>query len=116
VPQLSGLHAAAKLTARNGTYDEKGLRSRGNGLGERSIRRFVGEILLASEEAQERSALLGDLVADRAAQHRITGLKRVKDRALRDRPRYVQADLSADIRQRSQMIWKYHSNHDSVIT
>ena len=43
------------------------------------------KILLAGEEPHERPALLRDVVADRPAQHRIAGLERVEDRALRDR-------------------------------
>jgi hypothetical protein len=41
-------------------------------------------IFRAGEESQERAALVRDVVADRPAQHGITGLKRVEDRALRD--------------------------------
>jgi hypothetical protein len=38
----------------------------------------MGEILLASEEADKRSALFRHMVADRPSQHRIRGLKRIE--------------------------------------
>ena len=40
------------------------------------------------------------VVADGAAQHRVAGLQRVEDRALRDRARDLQFHLAADARQR----------------
>ena len=44
---------------------------------------FVGQILLARQESHEPPALLGAVVSERPAQHRITGLHPVEDRALR---------------------------------
>jgi hypothetical protein len=76
----------------------------------------VGEILLAGEEPQERSALPGDVVADRSAQHRIADLERVQDRALRDRPLDVHLHLAADMRERPQMGREHHPDHGSVWT
>ena len=45
-------------------------------IGQRGIRRLVREILLAGEEANQGPPLLRDLIADRAAQHRVLGLER----------------------------------------
>src|SRR5258708_38702686 len=72
------------LAAGNRPDDEKGLFPRCDGVRKRGVRRLEGIVLLASEEAQERTALLGDMIADRAAQHRILGLEGVEYRALRD--------------------------------
>ena len=61
------------------------------------------QVLLTGEEPDERPPLLCDVVADRSAQHRIAGLERVEDRALRDltldlerSPRRRCAPVSAD--------------------
>ena len=58
----------------------------------------------------------GDVVADRPAQHRIAGLERVEDRALRDRTLDVELHLAVDARQRPQMRRKHDSDHGSVWT
>ena len=71
---------------------------------------------LAGEEPQERPALLRDVVADRPAQHRIAGLERVEDRALRGRALDVELHLAVDLRQRPQMIRKHDADHGSVWT
>jgi hypothetical protein len=70
-----------KLPAGQGPDDEQGLRPGRDSVGQGSVRRLVGQIPLAGEEPQERSALAGDVVADRPAQHRIAGLQRLEDRA-----------------------------------
>jgi hypothetical protein len=103
------------LAAGNGPYDDKGLCPRRDRVGQRGVRRFMGQILLAGEEAQERPALLRDVVADCTAQHRIAGLKRVEHRALRGLTLDVELDLASDVRQRPQMWRQYDSDHDRVI-
>ena len=45
------------LTAGNGAQNDQWFRPRRNRIGKRSIRRLMGQILLASEEPQERPAL-----------------------------------------------------------
>src|SRR5688572_308107 len=72
------------LAAGHGPHDQKRLGAKRDRVGQRGVRQLVGQILLAGEEPHERSALLCDVVADRPAQHRIPGLERVEDRALRD--------------------------------
>src|SRR6266403_1183394 len=69
-----------KLPSRNGADNDKRLLPRRHRVGQRGIWRLMGQILLAGEEAQERPALLRNLVADRPAQHRKAGLERVEDR------------------------------------
>src|SRR5271165_3518108 len=71
----------------------------------------MGQILLAGEESQERSALPGDVVADRPAKHWITGLERVEDRALSRLTFNAEFHLSVDSRQSPQMFWEDHSDH-----
>src|SRR6267378_4499656 len=66
------------LPAGDGPDDEKGFFSRCDGVGKRGIRRLKGIVFLAGEEAQERTALLGDVVADGPAQHRILDLEGVE--------------------------------------
>src|SRR5260370_31060080 len=83
-------------------------------MGQRSIRRLMGEILFASEAPQVRTALLCDVVADRSAQHRIAGLDRVEDQAQRglalDRNLYVAANTC----QGSQVLREHNSDHISL--
>src|ERR1700722_6671641 len=69
--------------ARNGSDNQKRLGAGGHRGGQRLIRRLVGPILLAGEEAQEGAALQSDVIANRAAQHGIAGLERVERRAQR---------------------------------
>ena len=74
------------------------------------------KILRASEESQERAALLRDVIANRASQHRIPRLQRVEDRALRDGALDLQLYVAANMRKRSQVRREYDSNHGSVWT
>src|ERR1700687_374672 len=104
------------LAAGNRPEDEKGLFPRCDGVRKWGVRRLEGIVLLASEEAQERTALLGDMIADRAAQHRILGLEGVEHRTLRDGTLDVELHLGADARQRPQMSGEYDANHGSVWT
>ena len=60
--------------------DQVWLLARYDRIGQRGIRRLVREILLAGEEADKGPPLLRDLIADRAAQHRVLGLDGVEDR------------------------------------
>src|SRR6059036_509647 len=104
------------LAAGHGTHDQKRLCAHRDRVGQRGIRRFVGQILLAGEEAHERPAPLRDVVADRPAQHRIAGLERVEDRALRDPTLDVELHLAVDVRQLPQMCREHHADHGSVWT
>jgi len=67
------------LTPGDGAYDQKRLRPHRDRFGQWGVGRFVGEILLASEEPHERPALFSNVIAERSAEHRIAGLERVKD-------------------------------------
>src|SRR6516165_2696142 len=104
------------LTAGDGPHDEEGLGSRSDGGGERGIGGFVGEIFGTGEEPQERAAFLSDVVADRSAEHRITGLQCVEDRALRRRAGNLELHLAADFREPLQMKRKDDADHRRVCT
>src|SRR5436309_586395 len=107
-------HRAVRLPARHGPDDQEGLRPRRDRVGQRGVGRFVGHILLAGEAPHERPAPLRDLVADRPAQHRIGGLERVEDRALRDRTVDLERHLAADVRQLPQVRREDDPDHGSV--
>ena len=73
----------------------------------------------SSSQAKNRTngrRCLRDVVADRPAQHRIAGLERVEDRALRDRALDLELHLAVDARQRPQMRREHDSDHGSVWT
>jgi hypothetical protein len=71
----------------------------------------MGQVLLAGEESQERTALLRVMVADGTAQHGIAGLERVERRALRGGAFDFERHLAADVRQGSEMLRENYSNH-----
>ena len=86
------------LATGDGTNDDERLPPGGDGLGKWRIRRLVGEILFAGEEAEESATLERRVLADRPAQHGVPGFERVEDGALRDGGRDVEFDLGADLR------------------
>src|SRR5208283_4765762 len=98
------------LATSNGPEDNKRLRARRDRVRQCGVRRFVGQILLAREEPQERPALLRDVVADCTPQHRIVSFKRIEDGALGDRALDRKFQLSTNVGQRSQMRRKYDSD------
>src|SRR5438309_1269253 len=97
---------------------EKRLRSRRDRLWEWGIGRLVGQVPLACKEPQERPALLGDVIADRAPQHGIPRLERIQYGGARDRPPLgdVERHLAFDLRQRAQVRRQHHADHASVWT
>ena len=103
-----------RLAAGNGPYNEKGFRPRRDLVGQRGIRRLMGQILLAGEEPQEGSSLLRDVVAGRPPQHRIAGLERVEDRALRNRTLNVEPHLTVYVRQCPQMCREHDADQGSI--
>src|SRR2546429_5467740 len=97
---------------------EKRFSPRSHGFREGGIGRIVGQVPLACKEPQERPALLGDVVADRAPQHGIARLERIQYRGTRDRPPLgdVERHLAFDLRQRAQVRRQHHADHASVWT
>jgi hypothetical protein len=104
------------LTAGHGPDDQKRLGLTHHIVRQRSIRRFVRQILGAGEESQEWPALLRDMITDRSPQHRVGGLECVQDRALRNRSLNLHPHLAVDLGQRSKMCRQRNSNHDKVCT
>src|SRR2546425_998928 len=104
----------ASLAAGDRPDDEKGLRPRRDRVGERGIGRLVGQVPLAREKSQERPPLLGDVIADRPAQHGIVGLEGVEHRAPSDRPLPgdVERHLAFDLRQRPQVRRAHHPDQN----
>jgi hypothetical protein len=88
------------LTAGDRPYDKKRLDRTRHSVGQRSIRRIVGEILSAGEEPYEWPPLLGDMVADRASQHRISCFERVQNCAQRGLALDLKVHFAIDVRQR----------------
>ena len=102
------------LAPGNGPDNDERLLPGRDRVGQWGIRRLMGQIFLAGEEAQEWPALLRDLVADRPAQHGIAGFERVEDRPQRDRAVEFKFYFAADVRQRSQMLRNYNSDHFAI--
>jgi hypothetical protein len=70
----------------------------------------VGEILFARKKTQERPALERLMVTDGASQHRIMRLQGIEDRALSDWTFHWKGHLAPDMRQISQVKWKYYAD------
>src|ERR1700736_5603668 len=85
-------------------------------VGQRRIRRLVGEVLLASEESQKRAPPPGRLVADRSPQHRIFRLERVEHRALSDRVADLDLHLTTNASQGPQVRRQNDPDQASVCT
>ena len=69
-------------------------------------------IFVAREEPQKRPALVRAMLADRAAEHRVTGFERIENRPLRRRTVDGDLDLAIDAGERSQMQRQNYVNHD----
>lgn len=89
------------LTAGNRAQYDKRLLPRHDRFGQDSIWRFVRKVLFACEEAEERTALQRDVVANGSAQHGILGLERVEDRALRHGCPHLKRQFCTDMGQGS---------------
>ena len=76
----------------------------------------MGQILLTGEEPHERPALTRHVISNRAAQHRVAGLERIEDRALRDLSLDSEAHLTLDVCQRPKVRRETDSYHDNVWT
>jgi len=107
------IHTAA---ASDCAYDHKRLGTIRNRLRQLRIRRFMREVLLAGEETDEGPALFCNVVANRAAQHRVSILQRIEYGSLRDRAVNVKLHFPAHTSQRPQMRRKHNPDHLSVCT
>ena len=98
----------------HGADDEERLPAADDGFGQRRIGGFVREIFLAGEEAEERTALAGRVIADRPPERRVPRFECVEKRAPRHRRRDLDLDLSVDACQRPQVRRERHPDHRSV--
>jgi hypothetical protein len=105
-----------KSSAGDGADDEERFGSRYDRVGQWRVRRFVGKVLAAGEEAEEGPTRLRSVVADGAAQRRISTLECVDYRALSDRRLQIKLDFAADARKTAQMRWENYANHGRVWT
>src|SRR5262245_12212911 len=110
----SGETTSNKLAAGNRSDNQKRLRARGNWGGQGSVRRIVGKVLFAGVEAQERTALFRDMIANRAAQHGIARFEGIEDRALSDRAGDFELHFAVDGCQGLQMIGKNDADHGQI--
>src|SRR5205823_5886545 len=76
----------------------------------------MGQIPLAGKEPQERTALERNVVANRAAQHRVPGLERVEDGRPGDRAANLELHLVANVGQGAQVRRKDDADHRRVWT
>lgn len=108
-----------KSASRNRPDHVERLLAAGDGVGQRRIRRVVGDVLPADEVAQEGAPLPGDVVADRPPQHRIAGFERVEDGALGHRSLDHldrELDVSLDAGEDPQVRRQHDMNHGRVWT
>src|SRR5207248_6315828 len=100
----------------NRTDHEERLRPRYDRLREWGVRWVMSQVPLARKEPQERPALLGDVVADRAAQHGIPRLERVQHRVPGDPAGHVERHLAFHLRQRAQVRRAHVADHARLST
>ncbi len=115
-PQLRRLFCDLESTSGYSANDQKRFPAGNNVIRQRRIRRFVREILGASKEPQEGAPLLGHVITNRAAEHRVLHFKRIEDGSGRDRPLQVQLNLALNVAKCPQVMRQYNTNHGSVCT
>ena len=85
------------LSAGDCAHDHERLGAGRNLIWQQRIRRLVRNILAASKEAYERSALMRHLITYRAAEHWVLGFEGIKDRTLGDLAREGECYLAVDM-------------------
>ena len=91
------------LPAGDGSYDHQRFFALDHCVGQRIIGRFVGNIFLAREEAQEGAALERVVIADGAAEHGVARFESVEDGAEGDRWFDFYQYILIDVRECAQM-------------
>ena len=99
-----------ELAASDGTDNEQRLVAGGDRLRQGGIGRFLGKVFRTRKESHEGAALPRDVIANCAAQHRITRFNCVDHRANRDRAAHLKMNLAAYVRQGTKMWGKHHAN------
>jgi hypothetical protein len=102
------LHGSA---AGDGADDQEGFRAGDDGVGEGGVGGFVRKIFGTGEEAKERAALLGDMVANGAAEHGVGGFEGVESGAEGDGRLDVEFDFAGDFGEIAEMRRKDDANH-----
>ena len=110
----SGISSVEFLSPGHRADDQKGLGAVRHGIGQGCLRWFVGQILLAGEEADEGTATEGYVVADGSAQDGESGFEGIEDRAQRHWSVNLELNLAVHVRQCSQMYRERDSNHGKV--
>jgi hypothetical protein len=100
------------LAAGDGAYDQEGFGAGDDRVGEGHVGRFVGKIFGAGEEAEERAAFLGDVIANGAAEHGIRGFECVQGGTESDGSRDVELELAGNPSEIAEMRRKNHANHE----
>jgi len=70
----------------------------------------MGQVFLAGKEAKKRPALECAVLANGALQHRVSGLKRIEHRSLRDWRRHFKRDLAPYVSEVAEMEGEGDSN------
>ena len=96
--------------------DEVRLATVDDSVGQHGVRRLMRQILLAGKEPDECAALLRRVVTNRAAQHRVLRLERIKHAALGYLAVDIEVHLAADASKVAQMRRQYDPDHGSVCT
>jgi len=104
--------AATWLAAGDGAYDQEGFGAGDDRVGEGHVGGFVGKIFGAGEEAEERAAFLGDVIANGAAEHGIRGFECVQGGTESDGSRNVELKLAGNLSEIAEMQRKNDANHE----
>ena len=99
------------LSARDGTYYEKGFFAGGDFFGEGGVGGIVGDVFFAGEESYEGAALLGDVVSDGAFQHGVFLFDGGDYRARGDGRADFEVDLAVGAGEGAEMGWEDYSDH-----
>jgi hypothetical protein len=99
-------------SSRDCAHDEERLHPIRHHSRQGSVGWFVRHILAADKKPDECAALLGFVLADRSAKHRVLGLERVENCSECRESIYLELHLVTDARQRAQMMRKYDTNHE----
>lgn len=111
MPMQSHGHGTQPLATGDSADDEERFRAGGDRSGERRVWRFVRPVLFADEETDEGAALRRNLVADRAAEHRIARFERGKNRRKSGRAIDFERDFAADLGEGTEVIGEDETDH-----
>ena len=108
------MELSVRLSPGHGPHDLKRLLSLLDRFRERSVGRFMRQILAAGEEPQRGAPLLRCLIASCPNQRGIPGLEGIQDQSLRCLSPDIDLHLAVDSRQRSEVERQHDTDHFSV--